>query len=49
VRDRGGAVTVANARRRGHPRNDRNLDFYTRRPDQHSKLSAEYVVLGTVH
>ena len=46
VRDRGGWVTVARAQRR-HPRNERNLDFYTREPDQHFSLSTPYAVIGT--
>ena len=46
VRDRGGAVTVAQAKRRGHSRNDRNLDFYTKSRDRHFARSTVYVVAG---
>jgi len=45
VRDRGGWVTVKWAR--GHDRrNDRNLDFWTRRPDEHSSNSTPYAIVG---
>jgi len=45
VRDRGGAVTVRAARRRDR-RNDRNLDFYTKRRDEHFKRSTPYAFVG---
>lgn len=51
VRDRGGWVTVARAKRvtgqrdRIKARNDRNLDFYTLRRDQHYSLSTPYAIV----
>lgn len=46
VRDRGGWVTVPRARAK-HRRNERNLDFYTLKPDQHSSRSTPYAIVCT--